>query len=457
MSSTQNPTTLQSKLEALQCHFTWDLHLSGSHLLRVRDKLEDFGLEEGNSWLAHIYNQQGYIHYKLGSTEEAQRFFNKAAETFKNTRPDKTEEGPWLVVNYGNQAWLHHHLGNQAESQKYLSKVQDLMEKYPPPPQEELHPEVCAEKAFTMMKFSGDKQLVLEYFERAIRMQPDRVEWNTSYVTGLVNSFRCYNVKMEIDILKELRSAREKDPENLYLAVLFLERRAAEGQVDEDEARELAGKILSNPVNIHSGLRLLLKFYRDFISVDEAIHLSEEAVNRYPDIRYLKKCAALCYKWKILFSKDSRPEQAVIDRAISLYEELISLYPHSSFPKRLDLAKIHAKSNHSQDEAEQIFQKLLEKDVDPEDKQMLYNSYAKHLFFNKKDMRGSVQYHKKAAEIPHQSFFREKSITSLKGPALHAGGCAWYTCQACLHVCGVFCLCVSIKDVSVRWKVSLFF
>ncbi|KAM3619126.1 uncharacterized protein V6R79_003374 [Siganus canaliculatus] len=415
MSSTQNPKALQSKLETLQCHFIWDLDLSRSHLLRVRDKLEDIGTEEGNSWLAHIYNLQGYIHYKLGSTEEAQRFFNKAAEAFKKTRPDKTEEGPWLVVNCGNQAWLHHHLGNQAESQKYLSKVQDLMEKNPPPPQEELHPEVCAEKAFTMMKFSGDKKLVLEYFERAIRMQPDRVEWNTSYVIQLANSCRCHKIKTEIDILKELNSAREKDPENLYLAVLFLERRAAEGQVDEDEARELAGKILSNPVNSQSGFRLLLKFYKDFISVDEAIHLSEEAVNRYPDIRYLKKCAALCYKWKILFSKDARPEQAVIDRAISLYEELISLYPQSSFPKRLELAKIHAESHHSRDKADQIFQELLEWDVDPEDKQMLYNSYAQHLFFSKKDRRGSVQYHKKAAEIPHQSYFREKSITSLKG------------------------------------------
>ncbi|KAM3620137.1 uncharacterized protein V6R79_018746 [Siganus canaliculatus] len=384
MSSTQNPTTLESKLEALQCHFTWDLDPSRSKLLRLRDKLEDIGTEEGNSWLAHIYNLQGYIHYKLGSTEEAQRFFNKAAETFKKTRPDNTEEGPWLVVNCGNQAWLHHHLGNQAESQKYLSKVQDLMEKYPPPPQEELHPEVYAEKAWTLINVRGDKKLISEYFERAIRMEPDRVEWNTCYVIQRVNNFRCIGTEVDFDILEKLRIANEKDPENLNLAVIYL--------------------------------RATCCRRTNFISVDEAINLSEEAVKRYPDIHFLKKCLTHCYKWKILFSKDARPEQAIIDRAISLHEELIRLYPESSLLRTLDLANVYAKStcHGNQAKAAQIYQELLERELEPADKQMLYNNYARYLNYDLHDRNGSIDYHMKAAEISHESVFCSGSIRILE-------------------------------------------
>ncbi|KAM3618913.1 uncharacterized protein V6R79_000311 [Siganus canaliculatus] len=413
-SSTQNPKAFQSKLKALQCHFTWELDPSRSKLIRLRDKLDDIGTEEGNSWLAHIYNLQGYIHYKLGSTEEAQRFFNKAAETFKKTRPDKTEEGPWLVVNCGNQAWLHHHLGNQAESQKYLSKVQDLMEKYPPPPQEELHPEVCAEKAWTLMNFGTQKELTADCFQRAIRMEPDRVEWNTSYVIGVVRGFKHSSTGVDADIMEKMKTAMEKDPENLYLAAQYLQHRAKKGERIADEARELARKVLRNPVSSYSGIKPILRVYRHDVSVDEGIKVAEEALEKHPDSRYLKRCAALCYKWKIVFNNDRFPKQTMIDRAVSLHKEVISLYPLTSFVKKLDLASIYAKSRYDQAKAELIYQELLKMDLTPAEKQMLYNSYANHLYYNQSDSRGSVQYHMKAAEIPHQSFFRDNSIRVLE-------------------------------------------
>ncbi|KAE8294676.1 hypothetical protein D5F01_LYC07637 [Larimichthys crocea] len=206
----QSPTTPKSKLEALQCHFTWDLDRSRSKPFCLRDSIEDIGTEEGNSWLGHIYNLQGFIQYKLGFTEDAQSLFNKAAEAFSQTRG--AAEGPWLVVNYGNLAWLHHHLGDQAESQAYLSKVDALMEKYPSPSQDELHPEIYAEKAWTLMKFSTDKRLLAaDYFQRAIRMQPDMVEWNTSRILALVTAAN-HNKEEELgaDVFEKMRIAKNR-------------------------------------------------------------------------------------------------------------------------------------------------------------------------------------------------------------------------------------------------------
>uniref|UniRef100_A0A8C9XKW6 Uncharacterized protein n=1 Tax=Sander lucioperca TaxID=283035 RepID=A0A8C9XKW6_SANLU len=367
-------------------------------LLRLKDQLEDIGTEEGNSWLGHIYNLRGFIQYKLGFTEDAQSFFNKAAEAFSKIR--NADEGPWLVVNYGNLAWLHHHLGDQAESQAYLSKVDALMNKYPSPSQDQLHPEIYAEKAWTLMTFSTDKTLAVDYFQRAIRMQPDMVEWNTSYVLGLVNAFKYSNTGLEADLLKKMRMAKEQDPENLYLAVRYLWKCAKKGERIEEEARELARKVLRNPVSSYSGIIPLLGVYVNHVSIDEAIDLAEEALEKHPDERYLKKCLAYCYQME--------------DLQGNLHEEVISLYPDSSFVKKINLAKIYAKFNDSQDKAEQIYQELLERDLEPADKQMLYSIYAKHVFFNQQDREGSLRYHMKVAEIPLESIYRETSITTLK-------------------------------------------
>ncbi|XP_039667527.1 interferon-induced protein with tetratricopeptide repeats 1-like [Perca fluviatilis] len=411
MSAAQNQTTLESRLEALQCHFTWDLDPSESLLLRRKDNLEDIGTEEGNSWLGHIYNLRGFVQYKLGFTEDAQSFFNKAAEAFSKIR--NADEGPWLVVNYGNLAWLHHHLGDQAESQAYLSKVNALMNKYPSPSQDQLHPEIYAEKGWTLMKFSPDKKQAADYFQRAISMQPDMVEWNTSYVLALMYASSHSETVVEADLLEKMRLAKEQDPENLYLAVYYLNQCAKRGEKIEEEACELAKKMLKNPVSSYSGIRPLLKVYSCYLSIDEAIKFVEETLRTHPDERYLKRCAALCYKWKLTFFRDSRPEQSVIDRAISLHEEVIALYPHSSFIRKIYLANIYKQFNNNQVKAEQIYQELLERDLEPADKQMLYNNYAKHLYYNRQYDK-STRNHMNAAAITHQSFYRENSITTLK-------------------------------------------
>ncbi|XP_029286371.1 interferon-induced protein with tetratricopeptide repeats 1-like isoform X2 [Cottoperca gobio] len=408
----RSQTTLVSKLEALQCHFTWDLDTSRSKLFRCRERFEDFFTEDGHSWLGHIYNLRGFIEYKLGFTEEAQSFFNKATEAFRQMR--KADEGPWLVVNYGNLAWLHHHLGDPAESEAYLTKVDALMNEYQYPSQDELHPEIYAEKAWTFIRFSTDKMLLAaDYFQRAIRMQPDMVEWHTYHFKGLMFASKHSSTGLGADILEKMRIAKEQDPENLYFAVHYLEHCAKKGEIIEDEACKLAREVLRNPISSYSGIKPLLRVYRNYVSVDEAIDLAEEVLKNHPDERYLMRCAALCYKWKIFFS-DSPQKQSMVDRAISLHEEVISLYPHSSLGKKIDLANIYSKSTNGKVKAKQIYQELLKSDLDQAGKQMLYNNYAKYLNFQGQDRTSSLRYHMKAAEIPQQSIFREKSIKVLK-------------------------------------------
>ncbi|KAF3835556.1 hypothetical protein F7725_028114 [Dissostichus mawsoni] len=253
--------TMLSRLKALQCHFTWDLGLSRSLPSRCRDNLLDIGTENGNRWLGHIYNLRGFIQYRLGFSEDAQSFFNKAKQAFCKIKAQM----------------------RAPESEAYLYKIDALNKKYPSPSQEELHPETYAEKAYALMTVSGDKTLVVDYFQRAIEMQPGIREWNTSHALALMYASKHSRTGLEDDILEKMRIAQEQDPDNLYLAAHYLDQRAQRGERIEDEA--------------------------------------QEALKNHPDERYLKRCVTLCYKWKIISPKQSRPEKSMIDRAILLLEE----------------------------------------------------------------------------------------------------------------------------------------
>ncbi|XP_047198851.1 interferon-induced protein with tetratricopeptide repeats 1B [Hippoglossus stenolepis] len=410
MSAAQSDMALEDRLGALQCHFTWKLNPSRNKLWRLKDKLQDIGTEEGCKWLGHIYNLQGYVHFQLGSTEEARSFFSRAAEAFRQTRG--ADEGPWLVVTYGNQAWLHHHQGERAESRACLSKIDGLRTEFPS--QDGLHPEICAEKAWTLMNFSGEQQLLADhYFQRAIRLQPGVVEWQTSHVLGLVNMSKHSETGVEEDIMKKLREAKEQDPENLYLAAVYLLQLAKKGQPDKCGARELATKVLINPVSSYSGIKALLRLYRTFPSMDEAVALAEEALKLHPDERYLKRCAALSYKWKI-WEEDSHSSPSLIEKGICAHEELLSLYPHSSFMKKIDIAGIYAKSENTKAKSEENFQQLLAEDLEPAEQQILFNIYANYLFFTQHNHKMSIHYHMKAAKIPIESSHQERSIQTLE-------------------------------------------
>nr|XP_046156125.1 interferon-induced protein with tetratricopeptide repeats 5-like [Oncorhynchus gorbuscha] len=408
-------TALKTKLEELECHFTWGLELSRYMLLIHRDHLEDIGSDEGFPWLGQMYNLWAYIHHTLDSTDAALQCLSKAEEAFHLNSPSDTM-GPWQLVHYGNLAWVHYHLDNQAESQRCLTKVEGLLRDYPSPSQGELHPEVCVEKAWTLMKFGQDKRRkAIDYFQMAIRMEPERKEWQSSHALALdsVYCFQPINQQKESEVLEELRLAKEHDPDNLYVASIYLLRLGRNGQVRRKEAQQIAQQILKKPVSCYSGLRPLLQFYRTYLSYNEAIDLANEALERHPNVRYLKKQLANSYKWKIFSKEDSPRRQSMCDRAISLYTDLISLYPETSLKDKLELASIYAESDRTET-ANQIYENLFSNEQDPDELQILYFHYAKYSNFHIQDRNASIDYHKKAAEIPNPNQYGKKSFNILR-------------------------------------------
>ncbi|XP_015254086.1 PREDICTED: interferon-induced protein with tetratricopeptide repeats 1-like [Cyprinodon variegatus] len=304
-------------------------------------------------------------------------------------------------------------MGEDEKSQDYLSKVEALMREYPAPPEEELHPEVCAEKAWTLMKFDKQKKLqAAELFQRAVRMQPDNVEWETSWAILSAGPFKAYMKDMTPDVLEKVKSASERDPENLYVAALYLDAQGAKGEQIQDEANDLAIRILEKPMHNYCGISLLMKLYTEYISVDEAIEIADEVLKRHPDSRFVKRSAAKCYTKKI-FSRRCNPDPRIIDKAIRLWKEVIDAYPDCSLKEKISLAAIYSMVDI--EKADQIYTELLDReDLDPAEKQMLYKYYADYLYFNRNDTYRSIEYHMMAVEIQEESVYRQFSINKLK-------------------------------------------
>uniref|UniRef100_A0A8C6SPL2 Interferon-induced protein with tetratricopeptide repeats n=1 Tax=Neogobius melanostomus TaxID=47308 RepID=A0A8C6SPL2_9GOBI len=393
LSHSASPSKLH--LEALQCHFTWDLSSERWLLLRRREKLLDICPEESNPWRGHIYNLLGFVQNRLGLSDEALSLFTSASEALR---------GPALLVIYSNLAWLHHERGETAVSHEYLMR-------------EPLHPEVLAEKAWTLMKFGPQQRRVaVELFEQALKEQPERVEWRSSQAIALMSSSEHTPTGLTSKELLQVQRAHEEDPENMFLAVKYLSQRAKRREQVEEEVAELVPRIIPIAHSSYSGLKSVLKYFRLTKAVDEAISCAEEALEKHPESRYVKTCAALCYKWRLVFSQDARsqPSQELIDRAVSLFREVVSLYPDSCLLNEIELANICAKSNRSRADAARIYNELLRRDLVDNDKQMLFNCYAKFLRHEQHDFEGSVKYHMRAAEIPWRSFYRANSIEILQ-------------------------------------------
>lgn len=387
----------------MECHFTWALDFSDTTFPRLRQHLWDINPQEGHPWLASIHNLQGFISFQLKANQDALESFQTAAEAFRRA----ADEGPCLLVTYGNLAWLHHHLGNGEQSQAYLSRVRDLMETHPPPSQDELHPEVYAERAWTLMSISVHHQEVGPYFLRAMARRPDVVAWNSSYVVWLFSG-----TELGEELPEELRRAKERDPENAYLAVRCLNVRAKRGERLEDDARGLADRIMAAPLTKYSGIKALLWIFSQHICAEEAMVLAENFLHRHPQHYYARKCAAQCYRWSL--SSPRLPSHVdslqVRTRAIELHRDLIQRYPKISAVTKLELAGLYATVDLRR--AEEQYKELLHH-PNPGLRQKIYHKYAYFLFYQKHDGRNSARYHMEAVKIPKQSVCRTKSYIIL--------------------------------------------
>ncbi|XP_038816111.1 interferon-induced protein with tetratricopeptide repeats 1-like [Salvelinus namaycush] len=405
-------TSLKIRLQGLECHFTWKLDDSRSKLESLRETLIDIISSEGVqcSWTGHLYNLLAYLHHALGSTEDALHCLKKAEEAIRLNCPDDVELS--LVVHYGNLAWVHYHQGELTESQTYVEKVGRLLQDNP------LHCPgvVWGERAWTLNKFDVSKRKAAVYcFRMALKGDPENKVLRCGYAIAFSKSVDRKDItpKLRSEMLEHLQIARELEPDHLTITVMYLQRLAASGQVEE--AHKLAKEVIEKPLDSFGGFGLLLSFFREYVSHDSSIDLARRTLERHPDSRQLKKRLAQCYKWKIFSPEEKRNpmRHILIENAVNLYEEVVAVYP-KSLALKLELSAMYKESGRV-DRADKIFEDLLldREGMEPQDLQKFYNRYAQHLFYAKQDDSRSIDFHKKAVEIMLPTSQRDSSIRVL--------------------------------------------
>ncbi|KAM9394649.1 interferon-induced protein with tetratricopeptide repeats 1-like isoform 1-T1 [Salvelinus alpinus] len=413
-------TSLKIRLQGLECHFTWKLDDSRSKLESLRETMIDISNREGvqYSWEGYLYNFLAYLHYALGSTEDALHCLKKAEEAIRQSRQDGVELR--LVVHYGNVAWVHYHQGELTESQTYVEKVGRLLRDNPSP----CPGVVWGERAWTLNKFDVSKKAAaLDCFRMALKGDPENKVLRCGYAMAFNKSVDRKDITPELrsEMLEHLRIARELDPEDLYIPVMYLQRLAESGQVEE--ACKLAEEVIEKPLDSFGGFGILLDFFKEYVSHDSSIDLARRTLERHPNSRQLKRHLGKCYKWKIfsLEKKRNPMRHILIENAVYLYEEVVTLYP-KSLEVKLELAAMYKESGRI-DRADKIFEDLLLEieGMEPQDLQKFYNWYADYLFYAKQDASRSIDIHKKAVEIMLPTGQRDSSVRILLS-IVHNGG-----------------------------------
>ncbi|KAK2878830.1 hypothetical protein Q8A67_019621 [Cirrhinus molitorella] len=178
---------LKQHLQKLECHFTWDLGRYRNELQGLRMNIQDI-LEQGCNRLVHHYNLLSYIQQTPGSDTEALDYLKKAESVMQEQGTE--EAAVRLQVNKANLAWVYFLMGDMDKSKAYLEGVKRLQRMHPAPPKCTLHPEVSAEKGWTLMKFNKAKKYqAIDYFKMALKAEPERTEWHNGLAIAMSEAY----------------------------------------------------------------------------------------------------------------------------------------------------------------------------------------------------------------------------------------------------------------------------
>lgn len=413
--------SLKCKLLQLECHFTWNLRKEDVDIEDFEERIYDsikFSKQKSKSY---CYNQLAYANYLNDNSDEALTHLQKAEEIARSEHPHETEK--WIVVIYGNFAWVYYHMDKTEDANNYLEKVKTICRNLGSTSTYTVNtPEVYGEKGWTLLKFSGKHYVkASECFEKALEKQPDNPELNSGYAIALHRLEATKNQDMEnCKPLKQLRRALELNPEDAVVMVL-LALRLQDFHQEKEGLQYIEKALSSSSADIPQVTRYVAKFLRRQGSVDKALLLLKQALEKTPNSGFLHHQVGLCYRKKIhklkkgTYCQGNSSEQIadLTRRCIYHFEKAVELKPKFQFAQ-MDLACMYADANNYRkaDERFQIIQKM--DNLKPDDRQHFHLEYGKYLLYHKKIEKSAIFHFKEGYKIQDESYRRDNCYTSLK-------------------------------------------
>ncbi|XP_030611549.1 interferon-induced protein with tetratricopeptide repeats 5-like [Archocentrus centrarchus] len=400
----EGSSALLSRLQQLQCHFTWDLKKESVDLEDLSTRLQnDIQLQLGKPGaVAHSYNFLAYVRYLQDQQEEALSHLNQSEETITERYADESERR--LIVTYGDMAWLKYHTGDYTQSQSYCQRVEDQLLKYTTGSSTSLLPEVYGEKAWTYLKFSRSSlSKAIDCFRKALEVQTRDSEWNAGYAIALFRTELRHLENLEkgeeSPAIKQLRFALEVNPDDAVLQAMLAVKLVVYKKFHE--AKDLVKKALeTDPDNPHV-IRYIGKYFRMLDQLDESIDMLERALKRADQSPFIHHQLALCYKRKKIAEQSHKPfsnqREVRYWRRICIrhLEEAVKIRP-SFVLASTDLALLYAEERDIR-RAENIFLQCLQKFPEFEESlcQTFHQRYADfHLYHKKNEVEAIAHYTK---------------------------------------------------------------
>ncbi|XP_026019074.1 interferon-induced protein with tetratricopeptide repeats 5-like [Astatotilapia calliptera] len=419
----EGSSALLSRLQQLQCHFTWDLDLDVDlETLSTRLQIDiDFHQRqhEGESC---TYSLLAYFRYLQDQREEALSLLNQSEKTIRERYGDESEKR--LIVTYGDMAWLKYHDGDFAQSQSYCQRVEDILVKYPTGSSGSFLPEVYGEQAWTYFKVSRSSlSKAIDCFHKALEVQPHDTEWNAGYAIALFCREQWFAENKqdgeESKATKQLRFALEINPNNAALQCMLAVKLVAYKKYEE--ADDLVKKARENdPDNPHV-IRHSGNYLLNQNRLDEAIVVFKRGLRRRDQLPSFNYQLALCYKQKKIAEQRRGPfsnteEEGKWRRCcISHLEEAVEMKP--SFVRALaELALLYAEEG-DLSRAEETFKHCLEKLPELKEKRVcliIHQYYGDFHHYHTKNEAQAIAHYKEGLLIPLKKYEWRQCAKKLK-------------------------------------------
>ncbi|XP_039463201.1 interferon-induced protein with tetratricopeptide repeats 5-like isoform X1 [Oreochromis aureus] len=395
----EDSSALLSRLQQLQCHFTWDLR-PDVDLETLSTRIE-IDIEFHRKGAGCFYSLLAYVRYLQDQREKALSLLNQSEETIRESYGDESERR--LIVTYGDMAWLKYHDRDFAQSQSYCQRVEDILVKYPTGSSGSLLPEVYGEQGWAYFKVSRSSLSDgIDCFRKALEWFLENIQEDE-----------------ESQATTQLRFALEINPDNAALQSMLAMKLTAYKKYEEADG--LVKKALENdPDNPHV-IRQSGNYLLNRSRLDEAIDVFKRGLRRGKQLSSFTYQLALCYKQKKIAEQCRRPfsNTEEVGRwrrcCISHLEDAVKMKP-SFLRVWAELALLYAEEG-DMSRAEETFKHCLEKLPEVEEEkvcQIIHQCYGDFHHYHTKNEAQAIAHYTKGLLIPLKKYEWRQCAKKLK-------------------------------------------
>ncbi|XP_012872561.1 PREDICTED: interferon-induced protein with tetratricopeptide repeats 2 [Dipodomys ordii] len=399
--------SLESSLQQLKCHFTWNLLEGENSLDEFEDRVFNKHEFQNSEFKATMCNILAYIKYHRGQNMAALECLRQAEEFIQAEHAAQAEIRS--LVTWGNYAWVLYHMGRLSEAQTYVDKVKEVCTKFSSLYRIE-SPELDCEEGWARLKCTNQNEVAKVCFEKALEKKAKHPEFTSGWA---IVSYRLDVHPPVQNSEGALRQAIELNPNNQYVKVLL-----ALKLQNMNEGQELVEEAIKKAPGATDVLCRAAKFYRKQGALDKAIELLRKALECMPNNAYLHYHIGSCYRSQVLqrgkkaMNVERKQFLLLVEQAIDHLrkaEELnVNIFQIDSY-----LANLYTIAGQYK-EAEFYFQKEFSKELGPVSKQLLHLRYGNFQLYQMKREDKAIQQFMEGVKINQESKEKEKMKIKLQ-------------------------------------------